>query len=153
MTESTEFQRSIETNSTEDKKSSTDSNLEELLSETPFNRISCFIFNSSLIVILLTLFLISISFLNLFRESILNLKNYLSAENNWIIFIHSVLTIYLQLSLRWDVYYLSVDRSKDSNLNFNFKVFVFLLVSDFAFITRVILVFYPTRGVSFKLFK
>ena len=129
------------------------STLEEVLSDSPFHRISCFVYNSSLIVIILTLFLISISFWNLFRESILKTTNYLSAEQNWILFTHSVLTICCQLCLRLDVYYCSVDRNKDSNLNFNFRVFILLIICDFVFITRVILISYPLRGLSYQSIK
>lgn len=129
------------------KEVSIDSFLDSSKIDNTFRRIASFVFNLSLFAIVLSLLVILISFSNLFWKWLFKGQTYFGPEENWILFNHSVLTICLQFRLRWDVYYCSREQNELSNIDFDFKAFFLLLISDFLIITRIIFVFRPVRGL------
>jgi hypothetical protein len=123
--------------------------IEELLDKNPFRSIKSMAFNISLIVMSMSAVIIFYSLWYLFCDWILNKSLYLSRDENWILFTHSVITILIQLVLRWDIHYCSVGLEKNTNLIFHFRTFMVLLLLEFVFITRTVFVFYPIRGELF----
>jgi hypothetical protein len=123
--------------------------IEELLDKNPFRSIKSMAFNISLIVMSMSAVIIFYSLWYLFCDWILNKSLYLSRDENWILFTHSVITILIQLVLRWDIHYCSVGLEKNTNLIFHFRTFMVLLLLEFVFITRTVFVFYPIRGEIF----
>ena len=122
------------------------------LGRQPFRRIASIVINMTFVASVLTFALILISLSVAIIQWLFRLDNSITANYNWLMFVHSVLILRSHLCLRWDVYYCCEHKSKNSNLTFNFNVFAFLLVFELMLISRIILVYMPLMSLFITVF-